>query len=79
MGDHEGILKVEYDDISMKTKLHLTRFASTFGTLRFDERSFFNDLFGFTPFSDYKPTNTIHADNPGVHTSEKKFEFKYDR
>ena len=26
---------------------------------------------GFTPFWAYKPTNAIHADNPGVYTSEK--------
>ena len=41
MGDHEGTLKVEYDDIRMTTKLILTRFGSTFGTLRIDEKSFF--------------------------------------
>ena len=40
MGDHEGTLQIEYDDISMKTKLILTRFGGTFGTLRFDERYF---------------------------------------
>ena len=25
----------------------------------------------FTPFWDYKPTNAIHGDSPGVYTSEK--------
>ena len=40
MGDHEGTLKIEYDDNTMETKLILTRFGSTFGTLRFDKRSF---------------------------------------
>ena len=41
IGDHEGTLQIEYDDISMKTKLGLAGFGGTFGTLRFDERSFF--------------------------------------
>ena len=50
MGDHEGTLKIEYDDISMKRILISTRFAGTFGTLRFDIRSFFNTLSGFTAF-----------------------------
>ena len=30
MGDHEGTLQIEYDDISMKTNLILTRFGGTF-------------------------------------------------
>ena len=41
MGDHQGTLQNEHDDIGMKTKLILTRFGGSFGTLRFDERSFF--------------------------------------
>ena len=54
-----------------KPNLFLTRFGSTFGTLRFDEKSFFNTLLGFTPYWDYKPTNAIHADSPGVYTNDK--------
>ena len=50
LGDHEGTLKIEYDDITMKTKLILKRFGGTFGTLRFDEKSLFNTLSGFTPY-----------------------------
>ena len=50
MGDHEETLKIEYDDISTKTKPILTRFGSTFGKLRFDEKPFFKILLGFTPF-----------------------------
>ena len=49
----------------------LTRFRSTFGTLRFDEKSFFNTLSGFTPYWDYKPANAIRADSSGVYTNEK--------
>ena len=41
LGDHEGTLKNEYDDLNKKTKLNLTRFGSTFGTWRFDEKLFF--------------------------------------
>ena len=47
IGDHEGSLKIEWDDISMKTKLILTRFAGNFGTLRFDEDSFFKYFIRF--------------------------------
>ena len=41
LGDHEGNLQSENDDLNKKTKPILTRFGSTFGTLRFDEKSFF--------------------------------------
>ena len=71
MGDHEGILQSEYDDDTTKTNFILARFGSTFGTLRFDERSFFNTLLGFTPYWDYTPTNAIHADSSGKYSSEK--------
>ena len=71
LGDHEGTLQTEYDDLNKKNKLLLIRFGSTFGALRFDEKSFFHTLLGFTPFWDYKPTNAFHADFPGVYTSDK--------
>ena len=71
MGDHERTLQIEYDDDTMEAKLLLTRFGSTFGTLKFDERSFFNTVLGFAPYWDYKPTNAIHADSSGVYTSDK--------
>ena len=71
LGDHEGTLQIEYDDINKKVKLILTRFGSTFGTLRFDEKSFFHTILGFTPYWDYKPTNAIFVDAPGVDTSDK--------
>ena len=54
-------------------KLILTRFGN-FGTLKFDEKSFFNTLLGITPYWDYKPTNAIkptNADSAGVYTSDK--------
>ena len=54
----------------MKTEPVLTRFGGTFSILRFDEKYFFNTLLDFTPYWDYVPTNAIHADSPGVFTSE---------
>ena len=71
LGDHEGTLQIEYDDLNKKVKLILTRFGETFGTLRFDKKSFFHTLLGFIPYWDYKPTNAIHADAPGFYTSNK--------
>ena len=59
-------IKVEYDDISMKTKIILKyigeRKKFVLGTLRFDERSFFHTLLGFTPYWDYKPSNVYTSD-----------------
>ena len=71
MGDHKGTLQIEYDGLNKKPKPILTRFGSTFATLIFDEKSFFNTLLRFTTYWDYKPTNSNHADSPGVSTSEK--------
>ena len=55
----------------MNTKRILNRFGGIFGTLRFDGKSFFHILLGFTPYWDYKPNKAIHADNPGVYTTDK--------
>ena len=71
MVDHEGTLQIDYDDISMRTKIILTRFGGTSGTLRFDERSSFKTFSGFTPYWDYKPTNAVQVDSPRVYTSVK--------
>ena len=66
---HMETIQIEYDDISMKTKIILKYIGGqkmlVLGTLRFDERSFFHTLLGFTPYWDYKP--------PGVYTSDKIF------
>ena len=75
MGDHEGTLQFEYDDKTKKTKFILTSFEGTFGTVRFVEKFFYKTFLDFTPNCDYKPTNAIHADSPGVYTSEKNFKF----
>ena len=45
MGDQKGTLKIQFDDISMKTKLVLTRFSGNFRTLRFNEKFFFLKLY----------------------------------
>ena len=41
MGNHEGTMQIKDFDISMKTRIILTGFGLTFGTSRFDEKSFF--------------------------------------
>ena len=55
----------------MKTKLILTRSDGMFRTLRFNEKTFYKSLLGFTQFLDYKTFNAIHADNPGPYTGDK--------
>ena len=62
LGDHENTLQIEYDELNKRVKLILTRFGDTFGTLRFDEKSFFHTLLGFTPYWDYEP---------GIYSSDK--------
>ena len=49
----------------------MKRLGSTFGTLKFDVKSFFHKILDFEPFWDYKPTNAIHADSPGVYTGDQ--------
>ena len=55
---HSDIIEIEYDDISMKTKIILKYkdFRENFGlgTLRFDKKSFFHTLLGHDPYFDYK-------------------------
>ena len=72
-GGHERTLQIENDNIIRKTKLILTRFGGTFGTLNFIENSFFITLLGFTPYWDYEPTKCFHADRPGEYISENFF------
>ena len=64
---HSEIIEIEYDDISMKTKIILKyndlRENFGLGTLRFDKNSFFHTLLGHDPFFDYKV--------PGVYNSNK--------
>ena len=64
---HMESIQIEYDDISMKSKIILKYIDEQdlliFGTLRFDKRSFFHTLLGFIPYWDYK--------SPGVYNSDK--------
>ena len=51
-GDHPGNLYFEYDENSMKMKLVLNQSSGTslmIGTLRFDEKSFFQYIFCLDP------------------------------
>ena len=61
MGDNGKTPQIKYDDFSMKTKLILTCIGGTFGTFRFDEKSFLNILLGFTSYWENKPTNATPA------------------
>ena len=79
LGDHERTLQTKFDDNTKKTKLLLTCFGSHFGTLRFDEKSFFITSLGFTAYWDYKPNNTVHNYSPGVYTSKENFTLQYNR
>ena len=60
----------------MKTKIIL-KFKNNekglfaLGTLRFNDTSFFHTLLGFTPYWDYKPTNSNRDAIRGVYTSNK--------
>ena len=64
---HSEIIEIEYNDISMKTKIILkyndSRENFGLGTLRFDKKSFFHTLSGHDPYFDYKV--------PGVCSSNK--------
>ena len=64
---HSDIIEIEYNDISMKTKIILKykdlRENFGLGTSRFDKKSFFHTLLGHDPYFDYKV--------PRVYTSDK--------
>ena len=71
MGDHERTLQIGHADISIKTKHVSTRFEGFLERWDLMKNLFLRTLLGLPPYCDYKPTNAIHSDNPGVHTSEK--------
>ena len=50
-GGHHKAIDIEYDDITMKTELKVRAMIIA---IRFDEKSFFNTVLGFTPGWDYK-------------------------
>ena len=51
---YSNMIDIEYDDITMKTKLVV---RSGIIAIRFDEKSFFSTVLGFTPGWDYKHYN----------------------
>ena len=75
-------MQVEYDDISMKTKIILKfigeREMFVLGTLRFDQTSFFHTLLGFTPYWDYKHSNVYTSDKISNLNSVNKIHLKCD-
>ena len=64
---NKGTLRIEYDDVSMKTKL----FLSAFVKLRFNGRSVLTILSEFTIYWVYKPTQTVHVGKAGIYTYGK--------
>ena len=49
----------------------MRRFNGTFRVLKFEKKSFFITLLGFTPHWEHKPLDAIQADSPGVYSSRK--------
>ena len=66
----------------MKTKIILKyvggRKMFVLGTLRFDERSFFHTLLGFTPYWDYKPSGVYPTDKILNLNTINKIHLKHD-
>ena len=72
---HEETIQLENDDISMRATIILKfkneKMKFAWGTLRFNKQSFFHTLLGFSPYWDYKPSNSNHVLIPGVYPSDK--------
>ena len=72
--DYERTLYTIYDDTTNNVQLLLTHTGTIFESLRFDKKSFFHVILGFTPYWDYKMANTdfgAPAVNNGVYVSDK--------
>ena len=70
---HSNVIDIEFDDITMKTKL-VVRFGII--AIRFDEKSFFSTVLGFTPGWDYKHYNKYTSQNIVNLGSTKKIHLK---
>ena len=72
---HEETIQLEYDDISMRATIILKfkneKLKFALGTLRFDKQCFFHTLLGFSPYWDYKPSNSNHVLIQGSYPSDK--------
>ena len=73
-GYHNAI-DIEYDDITMKTKLVV---RSGIIAIRFDEKSFFSTILGFTPGWDYKHYNKYTSQKVVNLGSTNKIHLKCD-
>ena len=70
-----NIIDIEYDDITMKTKMVV---RSGVIAIRFDEKSFFSTVLGFTPSWDYKHYNKYTSQKLVNSGSTNKIHLKCD-
>ena len=70
-----NVVDIEYDDITMKTKLVV---RSGIIAIRFDEKSFFSTVLGFTPGWDYKHYNKCTSQKVVNLGSTNKLHLKCD-
>ena len=70
-----NVIDIEFDDITRKTKM-LVRFGIM--AIRFDEKSFFNTVLGFTPGWDYKHYNKYTSQKVANLGSTNKIHLKCD-
>ena len=79
---HNEVIEIEYNDISMKTKIILkykdSRENFGLGTLRFDKKSFFHTLLGHDPYFDYKVPGVYNSDKILNLNTTKKIHLKCD-
>ena len=68
-------MDIEYDDITMKTKLKVRAMIIA---IRFDEKSFFSTVLGFTPGWDYKHYNKYISQKIVNLGSKNKIHLKCD-
>ena len=70
-----NVIDIEYDDITMKTKLVVNNGIIA---IRFDEKSFFSTVLGFTPGWDYKHYNNYTSQKVVNLGSTNKIHLKCD-
>ena len=70
-----NVIDIEYDDITMKTKLVVNNGIIA---IRFDEKSFFSTVLGFTPVWDYKHYNKYTSQKVVNLGSTNKIHLKSD-
>ena len=70
-----NVIVIEFDDITMKTKLVV---RAGIIAIRFDEKSFFSTVLGFTPCWDYKHYNEHNSQKIINLSSKNKIHLKSD-